>query len=748
MITLCLNMIVKNEAKIIERALTSVKDYIDYWVISDTGSNDGTENIIQEFFDRHQIPGELTRTAWQDFGFNRTVALKQARNKGDYILLMDADMVLIVDDPNFKQRLASEVYLVYQGTELTYANPRIIKGSLEVEYRGVTHEYLHIPQANREILTGIKFIEYCDGGNRPEKFQRDIQLLEAGLKTEPENERYWFYLGQTYKDLKQYDKAIICYKKRLELGLAFKEKAWREEMYYSLYMLGYCHQMGNNWAAALAYYLEAYEYYPRRAEAVYAITQYYRSLKKYKLAYQFAQWGLNISYPADDILFVSHDVYAYKFLYELSILFYYLDEKNKGYLISELLIHDRDRQVSESIRQNIHSSLFFYIPSLEEQLVPNVDRETDRETIVEFQALTVSKNKPEYKLTNPSIIFSPVQDQYLINVREVNYTFHLEENRYEYDDRVITYNHILAIDTATIKDDFNSQPLNPNDHEHMQEYAVLESQNTPPIPTYPSPVIGYEDMRLIQLDGQLWGLAATRMMNVHNRYEMVLCRLTPVLSQDSPGGDTNPLPRQIQHYVIDRVLKLHGVEDEKHQKNWMPLIYQNTLYLIYQMEPLTILRPDLETGHCDRIHESRIDLNLQRYRGGSQLVAYRSGYLTIVHEMIWQNNRRYYFHRFVYLKPQYPIDESPHPQLQVAEISPLFYLKEKSVEYVCGLTMTPDNQHLLISFGVNDREAYLAKLPIGTLNTFLTLRHQLATDSVSLGAKHLNKMTSTQPFPL
>lgn len=97
--------------------------------------------------------------------------------------------------------------------------------------------------------------------------------------------------------------------------------------------------------------------------------------------------------------------------------------------------------------------------------------------------------------------------------------------------------------------------------------------------------------------------------------------------------------------------------------------------------------------------------------------------------MIWQNNRRYYFHRFVYLKSQSSTDQPQHPQLQVAEISPLFYLKEKSVEYVCGLTMTPDRQHLLISFGVNDREAYLAKLPVNVLNPFLTLRQQLATYS-------------------
>lgn len=48
--TLCLNMIVKNESKIITRLFDSVLDIIDCYCICDTGSTDNTINIIKEYF--------------------------------------------------------------------------------------------------------------------------------------------------------------------------------------------------------------------------------------------------------------------------------------------------------------------------------------------------------------------------------------------------------------------------------------------------------------------------------------------------------------------------------------------------------------------------------------------------------------------------------------------------------------------------------------------------------------------------
>ena len=56
---LCLTMIVKNESKIIERCLNSIKDIVDCISICDTGSTDNTKTVIEEFMKKHQIPGKV-----------------------------------------------------------------------------------------------------------------------------------------------------------------------------------------------------------------------------------------------------------------------------------------------------------------------------------------------------------------------------------------------------------------------------------------------------------------------------------------------------------------------------------------------------------------------------------------------------------------------------------------------------------------------------------------------------------------
>lgn len=88
----CLCMIVKDEAKVIERCLNSVRDLVDTWVISDTGSRDGTQDLIRATF--KEIPGELHEDPWTNFGHNRTLNIQRARGKADYLLLIDADMAV------------------------------------------------------------------------------------------------------------------------------------------------------------------------------------------------------------------------------------------------------------------------------------------------------------------------------------------------------------------------------------------------------------------------------------------------------------------------------------------------------------------------------------------------------------------------------------------------------------------------------------------------------------------------------
>ena len=87
-------MIVKNESRIIERLLRSVRSVVDCYCICDTGSTDDTVARIQQFGQQHQLPGRVISCPFYTFGYNRTFALNAARDMADYVLLLDADMVL------------------------------------------------------------------------------------------------------------------------------------------------------------------------------------------------------------------------------------------------------------------------------------------------------------------------------------------------------------------------------------------------------------------------------------------------------------------------------------------------------------------------------------------------------------------------------------------------------------------------------------------------------------------------------
>ena len=147
---ICLNMIVKNESKIITRLFDSVVGLIDSYCICDTGSTDNTIQLIREYFQQRGIPGKVVEEPFRNFGYNRTFAIEQCTGleNADYLLLMDADMVLTGFDPAvIKSGLSSHLaHYIFQGTQdFQYKNVRIIKNNEGIQYWGVTHEYIQVP---------------------------------------------------------------------------------------------------------------------------------------------------------------------------------------------------------------------------------------------------------------------------------------------------------------------------------------------------------------------------------------------------------------------------------------------------------------------------------------------------------------------------------------------------------------------------------------------------------------------------
>ena len=218
--SICLNMIVRNESRIIKRLLQSVLPIIDTYVICDTGSTDDTPNIIKSFFDENLIPGQVITEPFKNFGYNRTVALKAAYGKATYALLLDADMIFKIEPSFNKQALIADSYLITQkGGGLSYYNTRLIKLDIDAKSTGPTHEYYDMPRGSRnERLDTIWIDDIGDGGSKGDKFNRDIRLLKQGIKEEPNNGRYYFYLANSYFNSAQHQESIPYYIKRIELG--------------------------------------------------------------------------------------------------------------------------------------------------------------------------------------------------------------------------------------------------------------------------------------------------------------------------------------------------------------------------------------------------------------------------------------------------------------------------------------------------------------------------------------------------
>src|SRR5689334_15097050 len=76
--TVCLVMIVRDEAPILRRCLASVRPHINAWVVCDTGSVDESPAVVEA--ELADLPGALHHRPWRSFGENRTEAVAFARS--------------------------------------------------------------------------------------------------------------------------------------------------------------------------------------------------------------------------------------------------------------------------------------------------------------------------------------------------------------------------------------------------------------------------------------------------------------------------------------------------------------------------------------------------------------------------------------------------------------------------------------------------------------------------------------------
>ncbi len=350
-------MIVKDEADVIERCLASVKPVIDHWVIVDTGSSDGTQEIIHRFM--ADTPGELHERPWRNFGHNRTEALELARGKADYILIMDADNLFCTPPKWHWPVLIADAYeLTMVSAGVHYQQCVLVADRLPWRWIGVLHEYLASELSHQPVALPGPWVDRRHEGARsrdPYTFRKDAALLETALQAEPNNARYAFYLAQSWRDAGEPIKAREAYRHRVALG------GWEEETWYSLYEVAkLTERLQESADQVRSAYLEAYQFRPSRAEPLYQLARFHRERSEWALALLFATQAAAIPRPSDR-LFIEESVYRWSILDELGTAAYWVGAFSQGRQAIEKIL--AEGYVPASDLSRIQTNLSFFPPA-------------------------------------------------------------------------------------------------------------------------------------------------------------------------------------------------------------------------------------------------------------------------------------------------------------------------------------------------------------------------------------------------
>ena len=289
MLTLC--MIVKNEESNLKNCLLNISSYVDEIVIVDTGSTDNTKSIASEYTDK------IYDYAWcNDFSKARNFSISKASK--DWVLILDADENIdLFDRENVSKFISSvnnkigRIDLINVMEAPTGINRQQEKVSRLFnrrfyKYEGIIHEQIisinNCLIKTDDIAIRVEHIGYTKQElSRTNKLDRNINLLNEAIKSNPDDSYLYYQLGKSYYAYKEYEKSDVFFEK----ALSYKINYNLEYVVNLIETYGYSLINSSKYSEALK--LIKYEKHYNNADFYFLMGHIYMNNSKFDLAVEY-----------------------------------------------------------------------------------------------------------------------------------------------------------------------------------------------------------------------------------------------------------------------------------------------------------------------------------------------------------------------------------------------------------------------------------------------------------------------------
>ncbi len=337
---LALNFICKNESHVIGTMLNSAKDIVDLIVVNDTGSTDGTQDIIKKFGEDNNIPTYVFERPFDDFEKSRTWAMTKLKDVVNELgwdadkvhgFWFDCDETLVISPKFNKSQFTKDLYMIntYIG-QMKYTRNTFFKVSKPFRWYGPVHEFIVCDDKNitsglaEDIHVDVKMTGASWQGNISAKYKSHAFVLEKYIDENRQDPRWIFYTAQSYHDSASVPDSREENEERLRRALKYyrervsRNDGYAEEIYYSQYRIGtIMRSLEEPWNLTHQECLKAYTMDPARGESIKTIIDYYLQVGEWHNAYLYTKFakvnfhGKN-PYPSR-LLFVDEALYVWKF---------------------------------------------------------------------------------------------------------------------------------------------------------------------------------------------------------------------------------------------------------------------------------------------------------------------------------------------------------------------------------------------------------------------------------------------------